>query len=162
MYDAIVIGARCAGLPTAMLLARRGHRVLLVDRARLPSDTMSTYFIHPPGIAALLLGGQASPSTTTETASCRIVARSPVVEPMPIVIDLCPPRAWHGLTTHGPDDQGHASAAALKRRPSRFQTISGPLATTSECAQDGPWWRRAVPSCQRGAWTSVRWCYREL
>jgi flavin-dependent dehydrogenase len=53
VYDAIVVGARCAGSPTAMLLARRGHRVLLVDRARFPSDTMSTHFIHPPGVAKL-------------------------------------------------------------------------------------------------------------
>ena len=28
MYDAIVVGARCAGSPTAMLLARKGYRVL--------------------------------------------------------------------------------------------------------------------------------------
>ncbi|MEU9305942.1 NAD(P)/FAD-dependent oxidoreductase, partial [Streptomyces sp. NPDC048269] len=52
-YDAIVVGARCAGAPTAMLLARQGHRVLLVDRARFPSDTVSTHLIHPPGLAAL-------------------------------------------------------------------------------------------------------------
>jgi flavin-dependent dehydrogenase len=52
-YDAIIVGARCAGSPTAMLLARRGHRVLLVDRARFPSDTLSTHMIHPPGVAAL-------------------------------------------------------------------------------------------------------------
>lgn len=53
VYDAIVVGARCAGSPTAMLLARRGYRVLLVDKATFPSDTMSTHFIHPPGVAAL-------------------------------------------------------------------------------------------------------------
>ena len=52
-YDAIVVGARCAGSPTAMLLARRGHRVLLVDRATFPSDTISTHLIHPPGLASL-------------------------------------------------------------------------------------------------------------
>jgi flavin-dependent dehydrogenase len=52
-YDAIVIGARCAGSPTAMLLARKGYRVLLVDKATFPSDTMSTHLIHPPGVAAL-------------------------------------------------------------------------------------------------------------
>jgi 2-polyprenyl-6-methoxyphenol hydroxylase-like FAD-dependent oxidoreductase len=52
-YDAIVVGARCAGSSTAMLLARAGHRVLLVDRASFPSDTMSTHLVHPPGIAAL-------------------------------------------------------------------------------------------------------------
>ena len=53
MYDAIVIGARVAGSPTAMLLARKGHRVLLVDRATFPSDTLSTHYIHQPGIARL-------------------------------------------------------------------------------------------------------------
>ena len=52
-YDAIVIGARCAGAPTAMLLARRGYRVLLLDRDRFPSDTISTHMIHPPGVAQL-------------------------------------------------------------------------------------------------------------
>jgi flavin-dependent dehydrogenase len=56
-YDAIVIGARCAGAPTAMLLARAGHRVLLLDRAMFPSDTLSTHVIHPPGVAALARWG---------------------------------------------------------------------------------------------------------
>jgi flavin-dependent dehydrogenase len=53
MYDAIVVGARCAGSPTAMLLARKGHRVLLVDRAGFPSDTLSTHYIHQSGVACL-------------------------------------------------------------------------------------------------------------
>lgn len=52
-YDAIVVGARCAGSPTALLLARKGYRVLLVDKATFPSDTMSTHLVHPPGVAAL-------------------------------------------------------------------------------------------------------------
>jgi flavin-dependent dehydrogenase len=52
-YDAIVIGARCAGSPAAMLLARKGYRVLLLDKASFPSDTISTHLIHPPGVAAL-------------------------------------------------------------------------------------------------------------
>ena len=52
-YDAIVIGARCGGSPTAMLLARAGYRVLLVDKATFPSDTMSTHLLHPPAVAAL-------------------------------------------------------------------------------------------------------------
>src|SRR5437762_8586223 len=53
MYDAIVVGARCAGSPTAMLLARQGYRVLLVDKATFPSDTMSSHFIRTPGVARL-------------------------------------------------------------------------------------------------------------
>ncbi|HEX6921027.1 MAG TPA: NAD(P)/FAD-dependent oxidoreductase [Actinomycetes bacterium] len=56
-YDAIVVGARCAGAPTAMLLARKGYRVLVVDRATFPSDTISTHLVHPPGVAALARWG---------------------------------------------------------------------------------------------------------
>jgi flavin-dependent dehydrogenase len=56
-YDAIVVGARCAGAPTAMLLARQGMRVLLVDRSTFPSDTVSTHLIHAPGVAALARWG---------------------------------------------------------------------------------------------------------
>ena len=64
-YDAIVVGARCAGSPTAMLLARRGHRVLLVDRATFPSDTISTHLIHPPGVASLERWGLLDPVIAT-------------------------------------------------------------------------------------------------
>jgi flavin-dependent dehydrogenase len=52
-YDAIIVGARCAGSPTAMLLARKGYRVLVVDRATFPSDTVSSHVMHPLGTAAL-------------------------------------------------------------------------------------------------------------
>ena len=57
-YDAIVVGARVAGAPTAMLLARKGYRVLLVDRGAFPSDTMSTYLIHAPGMELLQKWGR--------------------------------------------------------------------------------------------------------
>ena len=49
MYDAIVIGARCAGAPVAMLLARRGYKVLLLDRSRFPSEIPHGHFIHRQG-----------------------------------------------------------------------------------------------------------------
>jgi 2-polyprenyl-6-methoxyphenol hydroxylase-like FAD-dependent oxidoreductase len=49
MYDAIIVGARCAGSPTAMILARKGYRILLVDKATFPSDTISTHIIWPHG-----------------------------------------------------------------------------------------------------------------
>ena len=51
MFDAIIVGARCAGSPLAMLLARRGCRVLLVDKAKFPSDTVSTHVIWQSGLA---------------------------------------------------------------------------------------------------------------
>jgi 2-polyprenyl-6-methoxyphenol hydroxylase-like FAD-dependent oxidoreductase len=57
MYDVIVVGARCAGAPLAMRLARAGHRVALVDRASFPSDTMSTHFVWQRGAARLQAWG---------------------------------------------------------------------------------------------------------
>jgi flavin-dependent dehydrogenase len=42
-YDALVVGARAAGAATAMLLARAGLRVLVVDRGRYGADTLSTH-----------------------------------------------------------------------------------------------------------------------
>ena len=64
-YDAIVVGARCAGSPTAMLLARKGHKVLVVDRATFPSDTVSTHLLHPPGVASLRRWGLLERLTAT-------------------------------------------------------------------------------------------------
>jgi flavin-dependent dehydrogenase len=52
-YDVIVVGARCAGSSLAMLLARDGARVLLVDRARFPSDTFNGHYIHAAGVRSL-------------------------------------------------------------------------------------------------------------
>lgn len=49
MYDVIVVGARCAGAATAMLLARKGYKVLVVDRAEFPSDIPHGHFIHHGG-----------------------------------------------------------------------------------------------------------------
>lgn len=64
-YDAIVVGARCAGSPTAMLLARAGLRVLLVDRASFPSDTVSTHVLQPQGVARLRAWGLLDRLTAT-------------------------------------------------------------------------------------------------
>jgi 2-polyprenyl-6-methoxyphenol hydroxylase-like FAD-dependent oxidoreductase len=64
-YDAIVVGARCAGASTALLLARKGYRVLAVDRATFPSDTVSTHLIHPPGVDALRRWGLLDGVTAT-------------------------------------------------------------------------------------------------
>ncbi len=52
-YDVVVIGARAAGAATAMLLARRGHRVLMVDRAPAGADTTSTHVLLRSGVLQL-------------------------------------------------------------------------------------------------------------
>ena len=52
-HDVVVVGARCAGAATAMLLARSGHDVVVVDRATFPSDTLSTHAIARGGVVQL-------------------------------------------------------------------------------------------------------------
>ena len=52
-YDALVVGARCAGAATAMLMARKGMRVLLVDRGRYGTDTVSTHALMRGGVLQL-------------------------------------------------------------------------------------------------------------
>lgn len=51
--DVVVVGARCAGSATAIALARAGRRVVVLDRARFPSDTLSTHLLWPGGLAEL-------------------------------------------------------------------------------------------------------------
>jgi 2-polyprenyl-6-methoxyphenol hydroxylase-like FAD-dependent oxidoreductase len=52
-FDVIIVGARCAGSPLATMLARRGLRVCVVDRATFPSDTPSTHGVQPSGVKIL-------------------------------------------------------------------------------------------------------------
>jgi 2-polyprenyl-6-methoxyphenol hydroxylase-like FAD-dependent oxidoreductase len=63
--DVLVLGARCAGSATAMLLARGGLRVLVIDRARFPSDTISGHMIKPAGVGYLKRWGLLDSLLTT-------------------------------------------------------------------------------------------------
>jgi 2-polyprenyl-6-methoxyphenol hydroxylase-like FAD-dependent oxidoreductase len=52
-YDVVIVGARVAGAGTALLLARAGLRVAVVDRARRGSDTVSTHALMRAGVMQL-------------------------------------------------------------------------------------------------------------
>ncbi|HMA36250.1 MAG TPA: NAD(P)/FAD-dependent oxidoreductase [Chloroflexia bacterium] len=90
MYDAIIVGARCAGAPTAMLLARQGYRVLVVDRATFPSDTFRCHGIMHPGIVRLrrwglldrVIASNCPPVTqvTQDLGDFALTGRLPVVD----------------------------------------------------------------------------------
>lgn len=77
MYDAIVIGARAAGSSTGMLLARKGCRVLVVDRASFPSDTLSTHQVQLPGVARLKRWGLLDKVIATQAPATRRVRFDP-------------------------------------------------------------------------------------
>jgi flavin-dependent dehydrogenase len=52
-HDVVVVGARAAGAATALLLARQGHDVVLIDRDVFPSDTLSTHQLARGGVVQL-------------------------------------------------------------------------------------------------------------
>ena len=52
-HDVIVVGARAGGASTAMLLARAGLDVLVVDRSRYGADTLSTHALMRAGVVLL-------------------------------------------------------------------------------------------------------------
>lgn len=55
--DVVIVGARLAGVATAVPLARAGLRVVVLDKVRFPSDTLSTHAMVPSGVQELLLMG---------------------------------------------------------------------------------------------------------
>lgn len=71
-YDVVVVGGRCAGSPLAMLLAREGLSVALVEQATFPRDTLSTHifktsalaFLNRVGVLSALARWAMPPSTT--------------------------------------------------------------------------------------------------
>jgi 2-polyprenyl-6-methoxyphenol hydroxylase-like FAD-dependent oxidoreductase len=87
MYDVIVVGARVAGSATAMLLARHGLKVLAVDRAAFPSDTLSTHQVQLPAIARLERWGLLGRIAAAGTPATRRVR----FDPGPIVLQGCYP-----------------------------------------------------------------------
>ena len=90
MFDAIVIGSRCAGASTAMLLARQGRRVLLVDRATFPSDVLSGHTIQPAGVARLQRWGLLDRVRATGvpfTSRIRFDFGPVVLEGVPVPVD---------------------------------------------------------------------------
>ena len=51
-YDIIIIGARVAGSTLAAALGEKGYRILIIDRSKFPSDTLSTHFFRAPALRA--------------------------------------------------------------------------------------------------------------
>jgi 2-polyprenyl-6-methoxyphenol hydroxylase-like FAD-dependent oxidoreductase len=98
MYDVIVVGARCAGSPTAMLLGRLGYRVLLLDRATFPSDAPRCHFIQPPGVARLQRWGLLESIKASNCPSISTIR----FDVGPSVLVSSPPDTDGGAGSYGP------------------------------------------------------------
>lgn len=72
MFDAVIVGARCAGAALARRLSLAGHRVALIDRATFPSDTLSSHFLWQRGGASLEKWGLRA---ALEARGCRPIDR---------------------------------------------------------------------------------------
>ena len=101
MYDVIVVGGRCAGSATGMLLARAGYRVLIVDRVSLPADIACTHQLTVASAARLqrwrlldellATGCPVSDRTTVTVGGSSIDRANPVIDGLNIT--LAPRRA---------------------------------------------------------------------
>jgi len=148
MYDAIVVGARCAGSPTAMLLARAGHRVLLVDRSTFPSDTISTHYIQPDGIEILQRWGLLDRLRATgcpDIPGVRFVLGGMEMPPPPSASDLpalCPRRTvldkllLDAAREAGAEVREGFSVRELRRNGDQVTGISGQAADGSTATEE--------------------------
>lgn len=70
-YDVVIVGARVAGAMTGLHLARAGHRVLIVDRAGPPADTLSTHALMRTAVLQLARAGLVDDLTSAGTPPIR-------------------------------------------------------------------------------------------
>jgi len=95
-YDVVIVGARVAGALLAIVLGQQGRRVLLIDRATFPSDTLSTHFFRAPALRAFRQAGvldevlaSAPPLTWDHNVVDGIVFPEPVTRPEDYPFYLC-------------------------------------------------------------------------
>ena len=72
-YDVVIVGGRAAGASTALLLARAGARVLVIERSSYGSDTLSTHALMPTGVEHLQRWGLIDQVSATAPAVGRTV-----------------------------------------------------------------------------------------
>src|SRR4051812_13861121 len=86
-YDVVVVGARLAGAATAMLLARRGMRVALLDRTCVMNDTLSTHALLRPGVLQLHSWGLLDRVKAAGTPAARLTTFTYADAVVPIAIE---------------------------------------------------------------------------
>ena len=131
-YDVIIAGARCAGAATALLLARQGARVLVLDRSRYGTDTLSTHALmrgavvqlHRWGLLPAVVGTGTPPARSTTFHLADAVTTIPV-KPKHGVEALYAPRRrvldaiLRRLLHHDDGQLSLTRTASWPRRPAR-------------------------------------------
>ena len=123
-HDVVVVGARCAGAATALLLARAGHDVLLVDRARLPGDTNSTHSLVRGGVVQLSRWGLLDEVLATGAPAIRSVTFHQYGPAAPAPCG-CRSRTRPASTTCSPPG-GTSSTGSSRTPPSGWGHPHGP------------------------------------
>jgi len=141
--DVVVVGGRCAGAPTAMLLARAGLSVRLLERSARLGDVVSGHLIKPAGVArlrrwkvldavlatgcprlddrVLWLGGQPHRPPAPEPGADAIAPRRTVLDPILLTAAAYAGAtvemgvSVHGLLRQGGQVTGVATSAGERR-----------------------------------------------
>ena len=87
-FDVAIVGARVAGAATAMLLARAGLKVVVLDRTSYGSDTLSTHALMRAGVMQLSRWGLLDAVIASGTPAVRRTTF--FVGPDPLVISIKP------------------------------------------------------------------------
>jgi flavin-dependent dehydrogenase len=147
-YDVIIVGGRVAGAGTALLLARAGYRVLVVDRCRRGSDTLSTHALMRPAVLQLQRWGLLDAVADVTPAQERVVfhygddrvtleVSRPLYAPRRTVLDpiiaAAAERAgatlWYGVDVRGlrRDGTGRVIGVRLRDGDGRIVDLRAPV-----------------------------------
>lgn len=151
-YDVVIAGARCAGASTALLLARRGLRVLVVDPTRRGSDTLSTHALMThalmrPGVLRLHRWGLPGPLRARGTPAIRRTTFHYGDEVVEVAI-----KARDGVDAlfAPPAACSTGSSSRLPRRPEPRRSTGSRSSACCTPTGEG-WWARGSPGVDSGS-----------
>ncbi len=161
-YDAIIVGARCAGAATALLLAQSGVRTLVIDRTKHGSDTLSTHALMRGGVLQLHRWGvldqvraSGAPAVSTTTFHYDKESVEVVIKPRDGIDALYAPRrtvldavlaeaaaAAGAEISRGPKvvdlvrgPQGRVLGAVIEDRPGHFREVGANIVVGADGAR---------------------------
>lgn len=144
-YDVVIVGARCAGAATALLLARSGLRVLAVDRGAYGADALSTHALMRAGVLQLArwdvlpaIRAAGTPAVRRTTFHYGADEVGVAIEPRGGVDALYAPRRT--VLDRVLADAACAAGAELRFRTNVVEVLSGPggrVAGVSLAGRDG-------------------------